>query len=776
MTVQGVLNVPTTTASAGQYQINNSVFIHNGGVSSDTFVGNASGNFTLSGANNTCIGNSNCGQLTTGTQNTTTGSGNLSQCTTCNFNTSVGFNALVALSTASQNVAVGFNSLSQALTGGNNSALGGTSCSDLTTGANNTCIGINEGAGLTTGSLNTFIGNTTAVGSTQTTTLATFNSTTAVVLGGNDTNLSIVAGMRVSSGGCITGGTTVASVSATQNVVLSQAAICGTSGQIVFFSSPYQTYNTATTGIGCFTTTASSATVNLAGTGTCTVALMGLLKGMRVTANTVTMTNGSTITAINSNTQFTISAVAGAGGAAGNATFQNPLGGNGCMTCANTVLIGRWLAGMFPNNLSGNLTGGIGFADGAANVRADYGITTASVWTFAAPVVSSAFAPSVLPQVASFASVERGGSVIRFILILLCVLAIPGRAANFTPTDYGAVGDCVADDTAALFAMRTAILAAQGLGSEAMTVSLRGLCYKYNNNRWLWGIRNLYLLGGGALLQNVASFATFGGAAAYPLVLNRSAFDSSNVTPIGSFTAITTSQTFLINTANTGATSVTLKTIGDAVNFSVGEWVAVYSYDQEMSGGFPPNARFIDYSKVVSIAGAVINLSAMLAHTHSDSFPEVPGSILGRARIMPLETFSPIPWGVSAYVENVITLDNPNALRPTDNGYTDPVFKAHNYFLAQGYTTININNLIASEFVPSSTQTVNISNSRVAGSEVDKVSNHSTWTDTIVDWTLNSCTGFDTVDFVMPRSRPITAQERGSARIARTSESVTFAL
>lgn len=384
VTVQGVMNVPTTTASVGQYQINNSAFMHNGGVPSDTFVGNIAGNFSLSGASNTCIGNGTCPQLTTGTQNTTTGAGNLSACTSCSFDTSMGYNALLTVTTAAQNAAFGFNSLVQNLTGANNSGFGSASCSDITTGVNNTCIGINEGSGQTTGGGNTFVGNTTAIGATQTTTLATFNSTTAVVLGGNDTNLSLAAGMRVQSGGCIANGTTIASVSSTQNITLSQAAICGTSGQISFFSSPYQTYNTATTGVGCFTTTSASAVVNLSGTGTCTVALMGLLKGMRVTANTVTMTNGSTITAINSNTQFTISAVAGAGGAGGNATFQNPLGGTGCMTCANTVLIGRWLAGMFPNSLSGNLSGGIGFADGAGNNRADYGISAASTWTLGA--------------------------------------------------------------------------------------------------------------------------------------------------------------------------------------------------------------------------------------------------------------------------------------------------------------------------------------------------------------------------------------------------------
>lgn len=341
-------------------------------------------------------------------------------------------------------------------------------------------------------------------------------------------------------------------------------------------------------------------------------------------------------------------------------------------------------------------------------------------------------------------------TVIR-LLVLLAALLTPCTAANFTPTDYGAVGDCVTDDTTALFSMRTAILAAQSAGSEAMTVSLRGKCYQYNNNRWLWGIRNLYLIGGGARLHNVASFTTFGGAAAYPLVLNRSAFETTNVTPVGSFTEITTSQTFLINSASAGASSVTLKTIGDAVNFSVGEWVLVNSYDQLMSqdpGGYPPSARYADYATVTSISGATINLSASLAHTHSDSFPEFPNYIIGRARILPLDTFSSIPWGTYAYIENVIALDNPNALRPADNGYSDPNFKFHNSFITQGYNQIDVNGVTASTVVPSNVSIVNYANSHFFAAGADKLVNTLTYTDVVSDNELSECTGVDTFNFV----------------------------
>lgn len=338
-------------------------------------------------------------------------------------------------------------------------------------------------------------------------------------------------------------------------------------------------------------------------------------------------------------------------------------------------------------------------------------------------------------------------TVIR-LLALLAVLLTPCGAANFTPTDYGAVGDCVTDDTTALFSMRTAILAAQGAGTEAMTVSLRGKCYQYNNNRWLWGIRNLYLLGGGGRLRNTASFTTFGGNAAYTLVLNRSAFETTNVTPVGSFTEITPSQTFLINTANSGASSVTLKSIGDAINFSVGAWVLVNSYNQQIvGGGYPPNARYADYSQVTSINGAIINLSANLAHTHSDSFPELPNDVIGRARILPLDTFSPVAWGTYAYLENFTILDNPNALRPTDFGYADPNFKFHNYFLNTGYTKIEANNINAVTLVPSEAPVMSFSNSHFFATGADKLINTLTFNNSISDNELSECTGVDTFTF-----------------------------
>lgn len=340
--------------------------------------------------------------------------------------------------------------------------------------------------------------------------------------------------------------------------------------------------------------------------------------------------------------------------------------------------------------------------------------------------------------------------MIRFILALLCGFACPGTAANFTPTTYGAVGDCVTDDTAALLAMRTAIVTAQGGGNEAMTISLRGKCYQYTNNRWTWGIRNLIILGGGARLRNITSFGSFGGPAAYPLVLNRTAFETTDVTPIASFTEITPSQTFLINTANAGASSVTLKTIGDAVNFSVGGWVLVNSYDQQFQtdpGGYPPNARYFDYEQVTSINGAVIGLSTPLAHTHSDSFPEFPNYIIGRARIMPLDGFSPVAWGISAYIENLIILDNPNALRPSDNGYTDPNFKFHNNVQFSGYNTVNASNIITSQTVSSSSSNVKISNSHVFSVIPDKLVNNLTYTDVIVDNEIAECTGIENITF-----------------------------
>jgi len=281
------------------------------------------------------------------------------------------------------------------------------------------------------------------------------------------------------------------------------------------------------------------------------------------------------------------------------------------------------------------------------------------------------------------------------------------------------------------------------------TISLNsGSCYKYTSNRWTWGIRNLQVLGNGARLQNVASFATQGSAAAYPLITNRSIFEDEAIdAPLHIQQA-----SFPISSVNAGSTGVVLKDSSGAGRFASGKWVIIYSYNQQIEGGYPPNARYFDYAKVISVnSNGTILLDRSLAHSHSDAFPEATAQLsapVGAARIFPIDGFSSVPFIESLYMENITFLDNPNARRPTDGpGPNDPLFKSHNFLLVQGVAQATINNVTVSEFVPSGSYKISVSGSHFFASEVDKLLTEVDYTGVTIDNGLNECSGADTIRY-----------------------------
>ena len=120
--------------------------IHSTGTQ-NTFVGEASGNFTLSGTRNTAIGYATTDDITTGTDNTALGYQALrNSVTTAIGNTAIGAQALatsVGQLIGNYNTAVGYNA------GGDPNAFSGTG---------NTLIGTNAGVGLSSADYNVLIG------------------------------------------------------------------------------------------------------------------------------------------------------------------------------------------------------------------------------------------------------------------------------------------------------------------------------------------------------------------------------------------------------------------------------------------------------------------------------------------------------------------------------------------------------------------------------------------------------------------------------------------
>lgn len=133
-------------------------FISNVGTS-NTFVGEGSGNFTTTGAGtNVGVGSLCMASLTTGAGNTALGYTAMNNETTGGASTAVGAGALGASNGGGSNTAVGWTCMQTLTTGSFNVGVG-TSCSDsITTGTNNTSAGYLALASITTGSFNTALG------------------------------------------------------------------------------------------------------------------------------------------------------------------------------------------------------------------------------------------------------------------------------------------------------------------------------------------------------------------------------------------------------------------------------------------------------------------------------------------------------------------------------------------------------------------------------------------------------------------------------------------
>lgn len=132
--------LPTSTASAGQLQINSVAFLHNVGTN-NTFLGTGAGNTSTTSSD--CVG--------IGTQ-ALTGS------TSGNSNTAVGYRVCQNASTYAECTGVGSSALGAALTGSYNTAIGSQAGSNLTSGIANSFLGRFCSQATTTGSNNVTVG------------------------------------------------------------------------------------------------------------------------------------------------------------------------------------------------------------------------------------------------------------------------------------------------------------------------------------------------------------------------------------------------------------------------------------------------------------------------------------------------------------------------------------------------------------------------------------------------------------------------------------------
>jgi hypothetical protein len=190
----GNLRLPATVAggAAGVLFVQGTRFLHSYGPGSsagNTFVGLASGNFTMGGpgpndgGGNTATGASSLASNTTGYYNTASGTSSLTANTTGAENTASGYSSLLLNTTGSQNTASGsaslylnttgssntasgFHSLFSNTSGSENTATGASSLGANSTGHDNTASGVYSLSSNTTGSFNTAIGASSLVANT----------------------------------------------------------------------------------------------------------------------------------------------------------------------------------------------------------------------------------------------------------------------------------------------------------------------------------------------------------------------------------------------------------------------------------------------------------------------------------------------------------------------------------------------------------------------------------------------------------------------------------
>jgi hypothetical protein len=174
--VDGIIDIPTSTALSGQITQAGVRLIHTCGTD-NLFVGELSGNFTATGSQNVGLGNSTGFSLTSGTSNMLIGRTAGNNLTTGSKNMLIGSSAGQVISSGDDNVGLGNSALLKLTTGRRAIAIGSSALSKLvqagtvasvvighiagvnnTSGTANTLIGYASGNGLITGNNNLFLG------------------------------------------------------------------------------------------------------------------------------------------------------------------------------------------------------------------------------------------------------------------------------------------------------------------------------------------------------------------------------------------------------------------------------------------------------------------------------------------------------------------------------------------------------------------------------------------------------------------------------------------
>ncbi len=279
------------------------------------------------------------------------------------------------------------------------------------------------------------------------------------------------------------------------------------------------------------------------------------------------------------------------------------------------------------------------------------------------------------------------------------------------PEMYGAAGDGVSDDTAAMVAM--ADHARERGFLDCVLDGSRTYCYTIP--QFLNCIPKIRIEGNGAAFKNSG-----GGDTDQTFAVNYEglAFNSAFFTQgpghyLGSSTPAVFGQ--LIATVATGATSVTT-TEGDA-DVTVGDRVLIYGFDSQSTSSYPPNPKHFEYATVTAVSGPNVTLDRPLSYSYDAEAPETVGSsIYGRGRMLSLcrPEFHEID---SLHLKNLRILSNPAWTAPNST------VERNGRLTVAGCRTALIENVeVEGGCYPSQSESIHFLGGRVEhGTETDKV-------------------------------------------------------
>jgi hypothetical protein len=220
--------------------------------------------------------------------------------------------------------------------------------------------------------------------------------------------------------------------------------------------------------------------------------------------------------------------------------------------------------------------------------------------------------------------------------------------------EFGATGDG-SDQTTALRALQAHLVAHDGCELHVPGGVYAGV------NDWLYGVRNVRVIGSGAKFRSLA-----------PMVADRDtlALDVNGdvFTEGGGYLAV-----HQFNSAAAGSPSVTLSTAADASNYQAGDDVLLYGYVM-YPGGWPPSARYHEIAKVASANASTGALSFVrpIRYGYDSRWHEAgttPG--VGAPRVLRLSRRAAFTFAEDIYIEGVEFLkgaQEPSYFAPYDRG------------------------------------------------------------------------------------------------------------